>query len=255
MVLATIAQQRYLPNEIVVSEDGNFGPNAAVVAKWAGRLSVPLRHLKQRDDGNRKPLALNKAILASTGDYLIFVDGDCLLRSDFVQAHLRRANESAFLTGRRVELSPRATESLTQNEIESGYLNGFPWRMYRDAIFGETRTLGRFFRTPFFLRELFRQNQIDDIRGCNFSVHKSALEKINGFGNDFSGAYGEDSDVEYRLKFLGLEMRSVKGDAIQFHMWHPSQTKDLANQTRLQNLLKLADPVTKNGLREAASVL
>jgi len=236
------------PNEIIIAEDGNDASIAKVVEKY--RPHLPIHHLTQEDLGNRKPLIMNKALAHSSGEYLIFVDGDCILRSDFVGAHLELASEDSFLTGRRVDLSPKASEHLSEERIASGYLNRLPLFLYADSIWGETRRFGRMFRTPKFLRELLGQNKILDIRGCNFSVHRKHLLSINGFSNDFSGAYGEDSDAEYRLKFLGLKMRSVKGAAIQFHLWHPEQSKDPLNQELLRNVLRNKEAVCRNGLNQ-----
>jgi len=253
LVLASLARQTRAPDEVIVTEDGRAAENAAVVAEFQSRFQS-LRHLTQDDIGNRKPLALNKAILASNGDYLVFVDGDCVLRADFVAAHAAFKEEAAFLTGRRVELSAKATARLTLARVERGYLDGHPWWLYWDALRGRSQSLGRFFRTPGPLRKLLRQDEILDIRGCNFSVHRAPIVAINGFSNNFSGAYGEDSDVEYRLKFHGLRMKSVKGAAIQFHLWHATQAKDLGNQSRLQELLVKGAARAENGLNEAASI-
>lgn len=254
MVLASVTRQSVAPDEVIVAEDGEDARNVAVLKKWQTSFGHKLQHVTQKDRGNRKPLVMNKAVARSSGDYLIFVDADCVLRHDFVGEHLLRADRAAFLTGRRVELSAKATGLLNVEKIRSGYLDGCPWALYADALWGDTQSLGRFFKTPSSLRRLLKQDSVFDIRGCNFSVHREALVKINGFDNEFSGAYGEDSDAEYRLKFLGLEMKSVKGAAIQFHLWHATQNKDSENQERLQRLLKTQDPRARSGLAEAPQI-
>lgn len=253
-VLESIMRQSHKPDQIIITEDGEFPPNKEVIEKYKRRTPISILHLTQKDIGNRKPLALNKAILKATSEYLVFVDGDCVLREDFIKTHLEMAGEDRFLTGRRVELSEKASKILTREKIASGYLRQIPWALVWDAVTGETQYWGRFFKTPKLLRGIFGQNKIDDIRGCNFSVHRKHMIAINGFSNDFSGAYGEDSDVEYRLKFLGLKMASVKGAAIQYHLWHKTQVKDSENQIRLEQVLKSGKPATPNGLAEAAQI-
>jgi GT2 family glycosyltransferase len=177
-----------------------------------------------------------------------------VLRKDFVADHVALSGKDRFLTGRRVELSPEATQILNPDKIKTGYLDSHPWALYADALRGGTQSLGRFFKTPKFLRALLGRNKILDIRGCNFSVHKTHILSINGYSNDFSGAYGEDSDLEYRLKFLGLKMIGCKGAAIQFHLWHPTQNKDSANQLRLKKVLDAKDFYAENGLKEASTL-
>lgn len=254
-VLASVARQTRMPNEIIITEDGQSEENAKLIRQWASRFSVPLIHITQKDIGNRKPLALNKAILKSTGDYIIFIDGDCVLRDDFIADHLENADEDCFLAGRRVELSQKASQVLTTDKVSAGYLARFPVRLLLDSIIGDTHHLGRFFKTPKLLKSVCSRTTVHDIRGCNFSVHKKHLVAINGFSNFFSGAYGEDSDVEYRLKFLGLKMKSLRGSAIQYHLWHKTQTKDDHNQALLEEVLRSKQPRTSNGLQEAQNIL
>ncbi len=251
LVLESVQRQTRMPDEVIIAEDGEYLENQWLVRDWKPRLKAPLFHVKQEDRGNRKPLIQNKAVAASTGDYLVFVDADCVLRSDFIKAHEEFAEDGAFLTGRRVELSQKATALLTPKKITEGYLDGMPWQLLGDSIFGETRPFWRFFRTPGAFRGLLGQDKVTDIRGCNFSVHRAPLLQINGFGNEFSGAYGEDSDVEYRLKFLGLRMKSVKGAALQYHLFHRQQAKDVKNQERLKAVLDRGEYRTPNGLSEA----
>ncbi|MDZ4675993.1 MAG: glycosyltransferase [Oligoflexia bacterium] len=253
-VLESVKRQSLMPDQLIITEDGEFADNKKLVDEWRKKLNIPINHITQKDIGNRKPLALNKAVLASEHEYMVFIDGDVVLHKDFILAHKEMADEKAFLTGRRVELSKSAADYLTAERIAAGYLEKMPFYLLWDSIAGETYKFWRFFKTPKFLLGLFDQTTVHDIRGCNFSVHKKHLIAINGFGNDFSGAYGEDSDVEYRLKFLGLKMKSVKGEALQYHLWHKTQTKDLANQERLDELVKRGVARTENGLQQSSSI-
>ncbi|MBI9033995.1 MAG: hypothetical protein JEZ03_05970 [Bacteroidales bacterium] len=58
--------------------------------------------------------------------------------------------------------------------------------------------------------------------GCNWGVRKEHLIEINGFDEDYAKAgVGEDVDVEWRLKAIGLRKKSMKNKAIVYHMYHP----------------------------------
>lgn len=252
LVLESLKRQSLMPFEVIITEDGQSSAIRQAVAGFSALNILPVVHVHQHDAGNRKPLALNRAIAASRGDYLVFIDGDCVLQKDFIQAHVDLSEDKAFLTGRRIELSQSASQQVTPEAIAHGYLDGYPLPIIWDGVFGETRGWKRMFKTPRALRGLLKRDEIDDIRGCNFSVAKKHLVAINGFCNDFSGAYGEDSDVEYRLKFLGLKMKGNKGAAIQYHLWHPEQKKDLENQKLLKALEESKNPVTPNGLAQIA---
>lgn len=251
-ILASLLHQRRAPDELIVAEDGQSDKIKELLSIWKEKFSFPLIHITQEDVGNRKTLCVNKAIAAASGEYIVTIDGDCVLHPDFIHEHLELSDPNCFLTGRRVELSEQASKLFTVDKIVDGYLNRFPLALYLDAVFGKTHHLGRFFKTPRLLRRLLDQNSIHDIRGCNFSVHKKHLIAINGYNNDFSGAYGEDSDLEIRLRNLGLKMKSVRGAAIQYHLWHKEQTHDPANQERLKQTLNEKQIEAKNGLKEAA---
>ena len=259
LVLESVLTQTLIPDEVVITEDGTLPENETLIAEFKERFRAKnprtsVFHLKQIDKGNRKPLALNRAVSTVKSDYLVFIDGDCILRRDFLEAHLELSAEDRFLTGRRVELSEKFTKSLivdrVPDRIPSGFFNGLSFALLWDCVFGDTKSLGRLFRTPPALRSLLARNEVFDIRGCNFSVHRKHLMAINGFSNFFSGAYGEDSDVEHRLKFLGLRMASVKGAAIQFHLWHKTQPKDLRNQEYLSRVLRERNIQTPDGLAQ-----
>ena len=64
-------------------------------------------------------------IRASTGDYLIFIDGDCLLYNDFIQNHLVLASKKNIITGRRVNLGPRYSSILHEFKITSLWLEKY----------------------------------------------------------------------------------------------------------------------------------
>ncbi|NCN26465.1 glycosyltransferase [bacterium] len=250
-VLASVLHQSRMPEEVIICEDGQSSEIRQIVQHWGPRLSTSVLHITQEDIGNRKTLCVNKGIAKASGDYIVTIDGDCVLHKDFIVQHILHSDVNHFLTGRRVELSEKASELLTSDQIERGYLNGTPVALFLDAITGDTHHLGRFFMTPKFLRRILTQNEIHDIRGCNFSVHKEHLVAVNGYNNEFSGAYGEDSDLEYRLRNLGLKMKSVKGAAIQYHLWHKEQMHDPENQEKLKETLQKKIIEAPNGLKEA----
>ena len=67
-----------------------------MIEKYKTELDIPIIHVWQEDNGFQKSQILNKAILASTTDYLIFTDGDCIPRKDFVETHLNNRETGRF---------------------------------------------------------------------------------------------------------------------------------------------------------------
>ena len=88
LLLHALAEQEGEPCQVIVADDGSGDEVLAVVERWRGRLD--LEHVWHPDEGFRKARALNLAVLAARGDYLLFLDSDCLRRQSFAKA-IRRA--------------------------------------------------------------------------------------------------------------------------------------------------------------------
>ncbi len=116
-VLRALAGQSDRDFEVVVADDGSRPSTGELVAAWKGKFGRPLSHVWHEDRGFRAAEIRNRAILASRGAYLIFLDGDCLPRADFVAAHRRLAEPGWFVTGNRILLSPDLTEKVLREKL------------------------------------------------------------------------------------------------------------------------------------------
>ena len=77
--------QTVMPDEVVVADDGSTSETRDLIDQFRDRL--PIKHVWHEDRGFQKSEILNKAIAASTSDYLIFTDQDCVPRRDFIATH------------------------------------------------------------------------------------------------------------------------------------------------------------------------
>ena len=101
------------------------------------------------------------------------------------------------------------------------------------------------------LRRRLGMNRVADLKGCNYSLSRQDLEAINGFDEDYEGYGREDTDVELRLQHLGLRIKSLKGLALQFHVWHPRREFTPKNDDRLEELRRSGRTRCSNGLRRS----
>ena len=76
--------------EIIVADDGSTDKTKAVVQSFKDKFKHPILHVWHEDNGFRKCRILNSAIIKSNTDYLLFTDGDCIPRKDFVANHLKQ---------------------------------------------------------------------------------------------------------------------------------------------------------------------
>jgi len=206
--------------EVIVSEDGSDADMAACVADLRS-LRPDIAHLTQDDDGFRKNRALNRAVAAARGEYLIFIDGDCLPHRRFVQRHLACAEPGCVCAGRRVELGPWFSRFLRRHR----WARRLVQQQWFYIVLALPMTLDRVknYETGFSSSLLNRANRGKQlgILGSNFSCHRNDLIKVNGFNEDFVHAgIGEDSDVDWRLRAVGMRLKNVKFLAIQYHLYH-----------------------------------
>ena len=91
LVLRALAAQTAGEFEVLIADDGSTPETAEMLARLTPELNFPLRHVLQPDDGFRAPMARNRASAVATGDYIVFLDGDCLPLTDFIFQHRRLA--------------------------------------------------------------------------------------------------------------------------------------------------------------------
>lgn len=103
--------------EIVIADDGSREETRVLIERMRQESPVPIQHIWQEDDGFQKCRIMNKAILAAKGEYLIFTDGDCIPRSDFVEQHLNLRERNAYLSGGYFKLPMDISLAITRDDI------------------------------------------------------------------------------------------------------------------------------------------
>lgn len=220
MVLTALAEQSFSEFEILLCDDGSGSETRAVVEKFRENLNIT--HLWQENRGFRKCRLLNDGLRRSAGELCVFLDADCIPHRDFIRDHWETKAAGTYGAGRRVELSKKISSSLTLKDIEAGLFNRPSARILWDQVTGETENWNRTIRWGNHpaLRKLLKLDRVTDLKGCNFSAYREDLFAINGFDEAYEGYGREDTDVEIRMNHLGLRIRSLKGIALQFHVWH-----------------------------------
>jgi cellulose synthase/poly-beta-1,6-N-acetylglucosamine synthase-like glycosyltransferase len=206
---------------IIVSEDGESQGMAKEVS--AARDIFPnIIHLTQPDQGFLKNRALNKAVLASPTEHLIFIDGDCVPHPQFIAGHLAYAKNGVVNCGRRVELGKYFSTRIRLHPVETINILASPWRylLYAIRLFhDDIKNYELGFYSPW-LQSISRKDT--SIMGCNFSLQRDDLLAINGFNEEYtSPGFGEDSDIAVRLKKGGCSLLSNKLVTVQYHLHHP----------------------------------
>lgn len=249
LVCAALERQSERGFEVLFCDDGSGEETKRIIDEFRTLSGIPARHYWQEHQGFRKCRVLNRAAREAEGSVYIFLDGDCVPHRHFIRDHLEAQESGRYLAGRRVELGREISERLTPKQVRDGFFDWPNPTLIASAARGDTEFLNRSVRWPWSpVRSLLGMDRIADLKGCNYSIPRQALEAINGFDEQYEGYGREDTDVELRLQNLGLRIKSLKGLALQFHVWHPRREFTPANDDRLADL-KLSGRVRcKQGL-------
>jgi glycosyltransferase involved in cell wall biosynthesis len=239
LILAGFERQTEKEFELIIADDGSKEEVVKEIESIATNYSFRIKHIWHPDKGFRKNKILNQAILASSSEYLIHIDADCVPHSKFVEEHFNEKQENIVLTGRRVNLSQKITNQLTEENIKDGFLESNYLLIIEDSVFGKSNYVEKgFYLENKFLRKILNK-KYRGLLGCNFSLCKKDLIAINGFDERYEApSIGEDSDVEFRLGFNGVKVKSLNHIAVQYHLYHKPQE-------RLQKNLDLFSEVKK----------
>ncbi len=224
LCLHALERQSFKDFEVIVADDGS-GPE---VGEWLAGYHpfFPVRHVWQEDEGFRKCRILNRSVRESAGEYLVFLDADCIVAKDFLKVHWVSRARGAFLGGRRVMMGAEVSGKVTTEAIDSGRFDGVTlWGVY-NSLRGRFRYYEEVIRTLGHIRG----NTRFSLLGCNFSIHKTDILKVHGFDEEYeSRGGGEDTDIAMRLEAAGMRMKSVRYRALQFHLDHAKSEEKTAS--------------------------
>lgn len=232
-VLRGVARQSVPPHEVLVADDGSAAPTGELVAAWRARLPFPLRHIWQEDRGFRAGEARNRALSAASGDYVIFLDGDCVPAADFVARHVSLAAPGFFVAGNRVLLMPAFTEKTLRASLAVETLPFMQLALLR--LKGGINRLLPALRLDDGAWRL-RNQHWEGVRTCNFAAWRRDLLRVDGFDCAFEGWGLEDSDLAIRLLNAGVKRKDGRFATGVFHLWH--READRAGLARNRRLLE-----------------
>jgi glycosyltransferase involved in cell wall biosynthesis len=235
--LRSLAKQSDRGFEVVIADDGSGPATRDVISAWKPQLGIPLTHVWQEDHGFRLAEIRNRAIVASNGGYLVFLDGDCIAPPRFVAAHRALAEAGSFVAGNRVLLSRGLSEQILANQLEPEQWSLAWWALRRAR--GDINRLLPLIRLPLGPLRKRLANEWEGVRGGNFAFHRADLERVDGFETAFTGWGLEDSDIVIRMLRAGVRRKDGRFATGVLHLWHPEadRSRFAVNKTQLAELL------------------
>jgi len=92
------------------------------------------------------------------------------------------------------------------------------------------------------------------LKGCNMSFFREAIESINGFDEDYQlPAIGEDIDLTWRFQGIGYKLFSLRNLAVQYHLHHKEGWSDQSeNEAKMELKQRQHKYICENGLQKRA---
>ena len=237
--------------EIIIADDGSRDDTRERIARLSADSALPIKHVWQPDDGFQKSRILNKAIAAAQGDYLIFTDGDCIPRNDFVAEHLRHADENCYLSGGYFKLPMTISKAITKYDVTSQRVFSADWLRQQGMNIGISSL------------KLSSRGQLGDLlnylpikaswNGHNSSCYKKCAIAVNGFDENMQYG-GQDAEFGRRLRHSGVKAKRIRYSTICVHLDHGRGyvTPEMqANSERIRlNTRRLKLKWTERGLNQ-----
>ena len=210
--------QTFKDFEIIIADDGSRDATKVLIDRLRSEISIPIIHVWQEDNGFQKSQILNKAIIASNSDYLIFTDGDCIPREDFVEVHIDSREQGFFLSGGYFKLPMDISKAISKEDIVAQNCFNLNWLKASGLKFSGKNM--KFIASGIFAKILnFITPTNASWNGHNSSGWKKDLVDVNGFNQEMQYG-GQDRELGERLFNKGLKSKQIRYSAICVHLDH-----------------------------------
>ncbi len=223
LVLDSVKNLDPLPNEILIADDGSKEDTAKLIQEYQKKFPCTLKHIWQEDRGFRAAASRNKAINASSSEYIILIDGDMILEKSFITDHLKFASLKTILQGSRTILNKNESEDILKS-------NDFKLAFNKKNLKNKKNDFLAYLIYNFSKidKNFFKKSQlVKGSKTCNMSFYKSDFEAIEGFNEKFIGWGREDSEFVARFLFNNGLFRRLKFNALAYHIHHEENSKSM----------------------------
>jgi len=217
-VLTGYQYQNFKNFEILIADDGSTNKTSDLINGFKKKCNFPLLHIWHEDDGFQKTKILNKAIEASRAQYLVFSDGDCIPRRDFLQVHFDEKKKGSFLSGGYFKLPMSISQLIDTESIATQNCFDIHWLIKNG--------LSKSFKNNKITSQGFKAKLLNLLtptkatwNGHNSSGWKEDIITVNGFDERMQYG-GEDREMGERLFNLGVSAKQIRYSAICIHLDH-----------------------------------
>lgn len=227
-VLQGLMRQTDRNFEVIVADDGSKTEHRRAIANSDVAKALRVIYVWHPDVGFTASRIRNRGVAASSGEYIVFLDGDCVPEVDFIAKHKALAQTGCMVNGSRVLLSPELTQNILVNQ--ECVVGRSAWYWLRRRLQGQASKLSGLLRLPDGAFRVRRSFTWKGIRSCNMGVWRADFLLVDGFDESFVGWGHEDADFVLRLHHQGILRKDGFCATEVFHLWHKEAQRDHASQ-------------------------
>ncbi len=240
--------------ELLIADDGSTEETRSRVEYLKQATGLCIRHVWHEHRGFRKCTIVNRAIELAESDYLVFSDGDCIPRWDFLEQHVNLAEPRCFLSGGAIRMSMLLSNLITRDDIINRCVTDPRW--LKSHGLRNTKKLLMLWCGPRVSRVLDAITPTKATwNGGNASAWKSDIFAVNGYDERMEHG-GLDRELGERLTNVGIRARQVRPRAVCLHLDHTrayarQEARDRNRSIRRQTR-RLKVVWTSHGIRKEA---
>ncbi len=214
--------------EVIITDDGSLDDTFQSVISEHKKYPLIYTYLPRNGNSSRAR-ARNYGLKNVTGDIVVFIDGDIIVRPDFLLNLDRFFQQSSdvAVVGMRLLLNQPIDEQIVMNKsiFDKNILSSFPTGVdFRHQIFENLSYNAGSMRVPF----LFALT-------CNLAVPKQWIELTDGFDEELKKWGIEDVEFVYRMWQKGMKIAiNTKGTVI--HQFHGSKEEDTVAKGKIKEV-------------------
>ncbi len=174
---------------------GSTDETPDIVQQYRKSVRFPVHFTTHPHGGFCPGRARNEGVAASRGEYVLLLDGDCMLPRDHVRVQLDRRRPGVVRVGDCIRLEPGPSASVSEQFAAHG-------RLARLASIAErARIKLRAAKSTFY--NLRNHPDRPRLIANNVALWRRDYERVNGFDQSYVGWGAEDDDFGFRLRRAG----------------------------------------------------
>ncbi len=217
LVLLSIINQKILPKEVIIADDGSDKNTSELIKKYQKIFPVNLIHSWIEDKGFRVAKSRNVAISKATSDYIVIIDGDIVLHKNFIKTYSKNLKQGEFIVGSRVLLNKNFTQKIIEQKTIS--ISPFSRGIHKNRL--------NCLYIPFLHKIIKGKTKcLKGVKSCNMGFWRDDIFRVNGFDERYEGWGREDSDLVARFFNLNLKRKNFKWASICYHLSHGYENRE-----------------------------